>query len=1839
MLMHFLLLLSSVWQLLKSLRLFPDLRVLALFLGSVVFVPAIASIALAAETQRGIVLDQDGDYFGFDLRTEVDTDLEQCKTFCIADRQCRAFTYNTSVNWCFLKSDFGLLQSASDAVAGRIIEGEGRDLGAAPELDFLTPYADQVERTRQAVMATTRSDIALGNVGLTERAAAMSISGDINGAYQSWREATALAPQSSSLWASVAKAALSDRAKSSEADDSNLEAIGASIIAYQTSRNLIERSAALLELGRALLQNGEGRAAINALNVSLELVNAPDVAALLVDARQRFGFRVVGNSIDAEAQTPRICVQFSEALTKDDYAPFVLLDGSEPQAISVDDQQLCIDGLKHGQRYDLTLRTGLPSAVNENLQSLVKLSLFIRDRASTLRFTGDNFVLPNAARRGIPIISVNADEARIEIYRVNERALTRLMEQPQFLRQLDSYQIEDLRQNLGEAVWTGEVDIASTLNSEVTTSIPIDEALPERQAGVYVMTATLKTGISEDWAQRATQWFVVSDIGLSAVTGTDGLSVFARSLDSARSMSGIQIKLLARNNEVLGDAITDATGKAIFAPGLTRGTDGLVPATLIASTDAGDFVFLDMTRAGFDLSDRGVTGRPAAGALDVSAWTERGVYRAGETVHGQALARDGAANAVDNLPLVFVFTRPDGVEDRRLISDGAALGGSSVDLNLAANAQRGAWRMQVYVDPKRPALADTVFLVEDFVPDRVEFTLEGEAFAVSVPSEIRVDGRFLYGAPAAGLNLEGETIVRPSQDWSLFPSYVFGLSDEDAGNAETRWPLKELPMLDENGQARFDISFDDVPDTTRMLVGDIVVRMRENGGRAVERVFSQEIMPQDDMIGIRPNFADGQLPEGATARFDVIMANPDGQRIEGIGLNWSLVKLERNYQWFREGDSWRYEPITFTTKIANGLVDAGINEVANISVPVGWGRYRFEVEDGSGDGAVSSTEFDGGYYVPMASIETPDGLEIALDKARYVVGDVARLRIAPRFAGEALITIGAENIVQTLMASVPDSGFTLDIPVSADWGAGAYVTVTLVRPGADQSSRMPMRAIGTTWLSIDPGMRNLAIAMDAPDIIRPNAPLNVELSIAGLKTGEEGYVTLAVVDVGILNLTTYQPPAPDAWYFGQRRMGLEIRDLYGRLIDGSAGTVGRLRTGGDGISMGSKGSPPTEKLLALYSGIVRVNEAGKAFITFDMPQFNGSARLMAVGWSQKGVGHLVKDVTVRDPVVIVASTPPFLAIGDQATMLVEFANVDGPAGNYRFDVTTSDELSVDQPTQIINLDARARMSVNLTLDALQIGKGSLGFTLKNSTGVSLAFERDINVRGDALAVTQQIKVVLAANGGSVRVDRELLADSILTGASVSVAVSQNTLFDVPSLLMSLDRYPYGCSEQTTSRALPLLYVSELSQAAGLPDDLTIRERVQSAIDQVLNNQSSAGSFGLWRPGNGDLWLDSYVSDFLTRAREKNFVVPDQAMKLALQNLQNTLAYTNETFGQSNELAYALYVLARNRQASLSDLRYYAESQIDQFTTAMARAQLAAALALYGDQDGATRAFDAALDLAGRDTDLMRARSDYGSPLRDSAAMVALAAETSPAPINISKMLPVLDGLSKKTPMMSTQDQAWMVLASRALSGGNDAIVLNVNGMVHEGSYAETFEGRVLDASPLILRNEGADLVEASITIIAAPKQALPAGGDGFTIDRRYYTLDGTETNLAETRQNDRLVVVLTMIEQNKWPSRLLVTDLLPAGLEIDNPRLVRSAELPNFSWLGDTEAAHSEYRDDRFVVAFNRSANDERSFSLAYVVRAVTPGTYVQPAATVEDMYRPQLSARTATGRIRVLAN
>jgi hypothetical protein len=1667
--------------------------------------------------------------------------------------------------------------------------------------------------------------------------------GDYRTGLQIMGQIATVDPADGSNWLRLAKTVFQIKSPTSSEQTFLLErASTAAYIAYQRAGNTGEEAEALAVLGRAMADRRLWRPALDALRLSLDMREVADVRGQYEKLRDDHGFKLLDYTVDSDSASPRACFQFSEDLAKrTDFAPYLALAGTDKPALTSEDKQLCVEGLKHGERYNINLRAGLPSTVKETLPKSAEFNIYVRDRKPLVRFTGRAYVLPRTGQRGIPLVSVNTPTVSVQVFRIGDRNLINTVVDSDFQRTLSRYQLDDLGTQRGAKVWSGELDTAqAALNADVTTAFAVDQVLGDLQPGVYVMTAAPKGPVanSDDDGQLATQWFIVSDLGLTAFSGNDGIHVFVNSLASTDPTAKAEVRLIARNNEILATRKTDESGHVLFEAGLARGEGGLSPALLTVTGEKADYAFLSLKSNAFDLSDRGVSGRVVPAGADAFVYAERGVYRGSETVHLTALLRDGQGNAIVGGPMTLVVERPDGVEFRRAVLSDQGAGGRSLSVALNSAVPTGTWRVRAFTDPKGASIGETTFMVEDYIPDRIEFDISSKdkQIKADAPVELKVDGRFLYGAPASGLALEGDLLVAPAAGRPGFPGYQFGVADAETTSNE-RTPLESLPEADDNGSATFPVSLPKPPSSTRPQEAQIFIRMREAGGRAVERKLVLPVAPQNPMIGVKPLFADKNVAEGDVAKFEVAFVDPDGKALTRGGLRYELLKIESRYQWYRQNSSWDYEPVKSTKRIADGDVAVAPDKPGQLSFQPETGRYRLDVKTADADGPITSVQFDVGWYSD-GSADTPDLLESSVDKPEYASGENMTVTVNARTAGLLTVNVLGDRLLTTQSVAVKQGSSQVKIPVGKDWGSGAYVVTTLRRPLDAAAQRMPGRAIGVQWVSIDKKARTLQVALSPPALVRPSTTLKLPIKLGGLNPGEDAKIVVAAVDVGILNLTNYKPPAPDDYYLGQRRMTSEIRDLYGQLIDGMQGTRGQIRSGGDAAGAELQGSPPTQKPLALYSGIVTVGADGTAEISFDIPEFAGTARVMAVAWTATKVGRANVDVTVRDPVVLTTTLPRFLRNGDRGTMAFDLDNVEGAAGDFTIKVTSTGPVKLSGPASTtMKLAAKQRGSASLAVEAGGAGLATLDVAISGPNGLTLARHYALDVRPANQTLARR-SIRTLAKQESLTLTADMFADLVPGTGGVSLSVSQSTALDAATILKALDRYPFGCSEQITSRALPLLYVNDLAAGAHLAMDTSVDERIKGAIDRLLARQGSNGSFGLWSTGGDDAWLDAYVTDFLTRAREKNFVVPDVAFRSALDRIRNAVVNAEEPEKDGGRnLAYGLYVLARNGAAPIGDLRYLADTKLDKLATPIAKSQLAAALALVGDRARAERVYAvAAGDLAPKPL-IQFGRIDYGSALRDAAALVSLASEGNAPKATLSTAVQRVEAARGLSPYTSTQENAWLVLAARALA--KETMSLDINGSAVKTAVYRNYKADEMRGQPVKIANTGDSPVQAVVTVSGSPVTPEPAASNGFKIERNYFTLGGEPADITKAKQNDRFAVVLTVTEPKPEYAHVMIADYLPAGLEIDNPHLVSSGDSGTLDWIENgQEPVNTEFRDDRFTAAIDRGTEDKAVFTVAYIVRAVSPGKYVLPQAIVEDMYNPSRYGRTGTGTIEVKA-
>ena len=1633
-----------------------------------------------------------------------------------------------------------------------------------------------------------------------------------------------------------------------------LDATYAAFLATEYAGEPTLRAEAFLFLGQALELIKRPSDALDAYDQAVGLAQNADARAAYKRLSRTIPFQIATTEVSTEGDRPDACIVFdrrilgTRQLAYDDY---VRIAPDLQVAYRAIDRRLCFDGMEYGRSYQVTLKSGLPAEIGA-LQEDKVVDLTIGDRAPSVGFAKQAYVLPKIGSTGVPLTTVNVEFTKLKLLRINDRNLVNELNRGSFLTNLYDWDRSRIAAETGEQIWEGAMPVAGERNRRVVTSVPVIEMIPEIKPGIYLLMARqarpdeTPDQANDYWDIYATQWLVVSDLGLTTLSGEDGLSVFARSLETAQPMNRVKVQLLARNNEVLATTLTDRQGLAHFDPGLLRGKDGRTATAVTAFHKDGDFSFLDLTRAAYDLSDRGVGGRAAPSSFDVFLYTDRGVYRPGETVHLGALLRDWSGVAVTE-PISLRLLRPDGVEAQRFDNLQGIVGGFQQDIAISEAARTGQWTVEAFVDPTGPALASETFLVEDVVPARIEALLTPSAATIAPGQPVQVAGeaKFLYGAPAADLKVKADVVVAADTDpFPQFEGYRFGLEEEDAD--PIRIPLPD-GRTDAKGGFNLPLQLEELPDVQAPLKATLRVEVYEFGGRPVIESVALPVRNRDLYLGIKPLFADDEVAENSAAEFEIIALGKDGQPVAAPALQYRLVREEWDYNWFFAEGSWDYQISIRDGDARAGSTPAGGTEPVKLSETVQWGNFRLEVYDPE-SGVASSLRFHAGWSAKPGSGQSPDRLQVVANKASYQPGETAEVMLRAPFAGEALVSIATDRVLSTRLVSVPAEGHAIKIEIDQSWGAGAYVLATMFRPGEAQE-RGPGRAVGVAWLGVDAAPRTLQVQMTVPEKVAPRQRVEIPVALGNL-SGAKVYLTVAAVDEGILTLTDFATPDPVEYFFGKKRLQVELRDLYGQLIDGKSGRRGEIREGGDG-GLNQRGAPKNIQMVALYSGLVEVGADGKTTIAFEIPDYNGRLRLMAVAYDERNVGWAEAGLVVRDPVIAEISAPRFLAPGDKSSLSLSLQNLDGPAGRYEATLTSAGDVQVGQESALsVDLAPGASTNVRIAILGQRVGNGELMLSVTGPEGFALDRVLAIPVRPANAPMTETLTRRLLP-GDALTLSQAAL-DPYIEGATLRASFSTTPNLDVQTILVNLDHYPYGCLEQTISRAYPLLIAGEVAELWSLEDRYkqVDKQQLDKAIQSTLNRQRYDGLFGLWTAFDPpEPWLSAFTMDFLIRAKAKGFAVPDSAIETGTEGLRRLAAgeggigNDNDRYGRGpSAQAYANYVLAKLGQAKLADLRYAAEQMPQGSSPALALAHIGAALGMAGEQQRAVELFDAAVAAADR-----RSTNwwDYGSKLRDLSAIAALMAEAKLPGLDPAPLLERIADLQSTDRWLSTQEQVWLLLAAQANAGKSSGLQLDLSDGVAVAQNKDLYlvPAAAALSTGLSVINRGTAPVYAKASVTGVPKEDLPPADEGFSIARTIYRPDGTEFDPSQVRQNDLFVVLLTGQASADVDHQALITDLLPAGFEAEVASLASARQTGDYGWLPElTQPIYAEYRDDRFVAAFDvydqDSGAQNRDFAFAYLVRAVTPGDYKLPAPSIEDMYKPTYRGRGAAGRVQVQA-
>ena len=1483
-----------------------------------------------------------------------------------------------------------------------------------------------------------------------------------------------------------------------------------------------------------------------------------------------------------------------------------------------------------------------------------------RDVQPSVGFASRGSLLPGKVIEGLPVMALNVNSVDVNFFRVKPESLGAFVSQWEYRNSLTNWESDNLLK-MAELVYTGRFDLNPARNTREKLLLPLSDIKPLQQAGVYI--AVMNQAGQYNYSNAATL-FTLSDIGVSAHRYHNQLDVFTQSLENGAAQQGIEVTLLNEKGQTLAQATSDAQGHVKLE------TDK--DAALLLARKDGQTTLLDLKLPALDLAEFDIAGAPGY-SKQFFMFGPRDLYRPGETVILNGLLRDSDGNTLPDQPVKLEVVKPDGQVLRSVVSQ-PENGLYRFSWPLDTNAPTGMWHIRANTGDNQSRMWD--FHVEDFMPERMALNLSANKIPVAPADEVKfsVVGYYLYGAPANGNALQGQLFLRPLREAvQALPGFQFGnIAEENLSRS-----LDEVQLtLDEHGRGEVTTN-SQWQETHSPLQVILQASLLESGGRPVTRRAEQAIWPADTLPGIRPQFAAKAVydyrtdttvnqpivDENSNAAFDIVYADAQGEKKAVSGLQVRLIRERRDYYWnWSEGEGWQSQFDQKDLVEGEQTLDLKADETGKVSFPVEWGAYRLEVK--APNDAVSSVRFWAGYSWQDNSDGSgavrPDRVTLKLDKPSYRPGDTMKLHVAAPAAGKGYAMVeSSEGPLWWQEIDVPADGLDISIPIDKTWNRhDLYLSALVVRPGDKSRSATPKRAVGLLHLPLGDENRRLALALENPAKIRPNQSLTVKIK-ASVKNGDipkQVNVLVSAVDSGVLNITDYATPDPWQAFFGQKRYGADIYDIYGQVIEGQ-GRLAALRFGGDGDELKRGGKPPVNhvNIVAQQALPVTLNEQGEGTVTLPIGDFNGELRVMAQAWTADDFGSSESKVIVAAPVIAELNMPRFLARGDTSRLTLDVTNLTDKPQTLNIKLAASGLLELmGQDPAPLNLAPGVRTTLFIPVRAREgFGDGEIqaeisGLTLPGETLPVQHKQWKIGVRPAFPAQTVNNGVALQP-GATWQLPGEELTNFSPATMQGQLLFSGKPPLNLARYIRELKAYPYGCLEQTASGLFPSLYTNAAQlKALGIVGDSDEKRRaaVDIGISRLVQMQRDNGGFALWdKNGSEEYWLTAYVMDFLVRANEQGYSVPVEVINRGnerlLRYLQDpgmlSIRYTDDSSASRFAVqAYAALVLARQQKAPLGALREIWERRA-QAASGLPLLQLGIALKNMGDANRSEQALTLALNTPRRDTQQWMA--DYGSALRDNALMLALLEENKLKPDVQNTLLNTLSEQAFGQRWLSTQENNALFLAARTLQDlpGTWQAQTSLSEQPLAGEKSQTRNLDVDALSTLSVTNTGNQPLWLRLDVSGYPQTSPTPASNVLHIERQILGLDGNSKSLDSLRSGELVLVWLEVKASQNVPDALVV-DLLPAGLELENQNLANGSaslqdsgsEVANLlNQMQQADIQHVEFRDDRFVAAV--AVNEGQPVTLVYLARAVTPGTYQVPVPQVESMYVPQWRATGAT--------
>jgi len=1505
--------------------------------------------------------------------------------------------------------------------------------------------------------------------------------------------------------------------------------------------------------------------------------------------------------------------------------------------------------------YSITIKQGIKGALAKPLENDYTAQFTFGYVEPSIKFTGSgNRYLSSAGSKNVAVEIVNIDEVEVTLTKVFANNIKTLFNKGKAYRyhnerdeatgnrEYFNYEIYDTRE-LGKPIYTKKIktEDLEAVGKLRLLNLNFEDVLNDYN-GLYV--AEVKH--PKKRYLTSSQIISLSDIGMITKVGKDAIYVFLNSIKTTQPIAGATVTLFDETNQKLLSQPTDGAGVVKFILADVSMIDPVV--NFVEAKTTNDFNFLPFRQSQMNSSRFEIGGlRNHSSDYLAYLYGERELYRPGETIKLTGLIRSTTVEQPGEIPVVIRCTLPNGQLYKTINKKLNAEGAFEIQMTVPATAPTGNYTFELFTGNNIFVKAHNI-KVESFMPDRIKVTSETERLIYSSGEKIKlnIEAVNYFGPPAKNRNYETEfTLNKAYFSAKNFLEYTFAINN----NTNFKKVLKE-GKTDEAGLVNAIFEIPSHYKNVGQLRGKLLTTVFDESGRPVSKSNFVEVYTQNIFFGMKRINRYNTVDQSMDLNF--IALDKDKNLLNNQPM---LVRVERSYyKTVLEKDNrgrYRYKSYQQQEVVAEETITLN-NTTTNFNfLPKESGSYKVFFGHPNNMCEYNFYAYGRGNTNFSAFEVNKEGkISFKKDKDEYQVGDQAKLILSTPFQGKVLVTVERDNIIKHYYTTTDKRTAELVIDITPEMFPNAYITTTLIKPVANNNSPLTV-AYGIENITVANADINIPIAIEVEEKIRSNQSYTFTIN-----SEPNTEMTVAVVDEGILNITNYKSPNAADYFYQKRALEVEAYDLYpylfpeltdrGLLIGG--GSVEELNN--RAVGFGNK----RVQLCSFWSGIVQTNEQGLYEMTIDVPEFSGDLRIMAMNYKGDRFGTASANIKVADPMVLSTGLPRFLTPGDEVEIPIMLSNTTENIleNQVKIELEGPIELIGDAATTV-NIAANDEQQFWFkakVLNALGDAKVSISSLAGGETFTSTT---NLMVRpASPLQKTNGFGSIKANLTETLNLENDFLPNTL----EGKISITASPIAEFGDKLVYLLKYPHGCLEQKISKVFPLVNAADLLRAFDVNLDnegqLSPQHLVQTVIYDIQTLQTGSGGLAYWHHGGDVSWWGSvYAAHFLTEAKNAGYDVnPVVFNKLLGYIKQKNRSKETKLYWYDGglkkekvrrEIPYGLMVLAIAGDADIALMNYY--KSYPKLLTHDAKYMIGAAYAMLGD----TEKFKAIVPASfSGDKAMGEFDGSFSSYIRDLAISLYALVEVAPENPQIPAIAKKLSEAYKEKRYFNTQEAVFTILAFAKVAK------LNRDNAVEAEIYAgdklvATFTGNEnvnLDVAkykdqPIKIVTKGQGQLYYFYELSGFTNKNEVEEKDNFLqVRKKIYDRNGKRVNLNEVKQNDLLVIELALRSKDKNVENVVLTDVLPAGFEIENPRINETA---TFDWQKQQGTYdHIDFRDDRVNIYTTATpsikSNSYKYRNYYYTVRAVSKGTFIMGPASADAMYNGEYYSYNGGGVVKV---